>query len=132
MLPKLLLAIGFMLNMNKVSVMAMSNSVQAYLTLHYTKQVYLENKGEVTKLSSRTFGTWTFLSAVIRFYGAYYISNPQIYQLTFITYVVAALHFVSEWRVYKTASWGRGLAGPIIVANGTLIWMVAQRNFYIY
>lgn len=71
------------------------------------------------------------LQSMVRLYAAYHIDNPQIYQMAFWTYVVAAAHFMSEWLYYKTARWGAPLAGPVIVANLSLVWMVAQWGFYV-
>ncbi|CAG8960446.1 hypothetical protein HYFRA_00008165, partial [Hymenoscyphus fraxineus] len=50
--------------------------------------------------------------------------TTTIYELAIITYAVAWLHFMSEWWVFGSARWGRGLAGPVVVANGSLGWMV--------
>jgi hypothetical protein len=85
----------------------------------------------VTPLSARTFGTWTLIQSFVRLYAAYNISNPAFYQLAFLTYVVAAGHFMSEWWVYKTTHWGPGLAGPVLVASSSLVWMVMQWDFYV-
>ncbi|CAG8956580.1 hypothetical protein HYFRA_00003969 [Hymenoscyphus fraxineus] len=132
-----------------VSIVSIANTIQAYCTLTYSSQVYLgpapsttsPKKAEAeaypgshspaTPLSSRTFGTWCVIQSAVRIYAAYYISNPQIYELAIITYAVAWLHFMSEWWVFGSARWGRGLAGPVVVANGSLVWMVAQWGFYV-
>lgn len=134
-----------------VSIVSIGNSFQAYLTLAYTSRIYSENPNPstpstksfnayphplapnttVTPLSARTFGTWTLIQSIVRLYCAYNISNPQIYQLAYLTYAVAWLHFMSEWFVFKTAKWGAPLAGPIIVANGSLIWMALQWGYYV-
>jgi Erg28 like protein len=119
-----------------VSLVSVLNSIQAYSTLVYTQQVYTGSKASktgspATPLSSRTFGTWTVLSAVVRFYAAYHISNPQIYQLAFWTYAIAFVHFNLEWFVFKTASWGKGLGGPVVVSTGTLLWMLSQWDYYV-
>lgn len=82
-------------------------------------------------LSARTFGTWTFLSAVVRLYAAYNITDPLIYQLAVWTYGIAFGHFVTEWLVFGTAKWGAGLAGPVFVSTGTLAWMVTQWGWYV-
>ncbi|KAI9800859.1 MAG: hypothetical protein M1825_003642 [Sarcosagium campestre] len=114
-----------------VSLVSVLNSVQAFSTLHYTRRVYSGTPALVTPLSARTFGTWTLLSSIIRLYAAYNIDNPQIYQLALWTYVLAFGHFMSEWNVYKSAKWGAGLAGPVVVATGSLVWMLSQWGNYI-
>jgi hypothetical protein len=119
-----------------VSVVSVLNSIQAYSTLVYTQQVYTGTKNSkagspVTPLSGRTFGTWTLVSAVIRFFAAYHISNPQIYQLAFWSYAIAFAHFNMEWFVFKTTTWGKGLAGPVVVSTGTLLWMLLQWDYYV-
>ncbi|MCJ1358990.1 MAG: ergosterol biosynthesis protein, partial [Icmadophila ericetorum] len=123
------------------------NGIQTYTTLAPTKRVYSgtpppatsnssapsssSSSTYVNPLSARTFGTWTFLSSVIRFYAAYNISNPLMYQLAMWSYGIAFGHFFSEWLVYRTARWGAGLAGPVIVSTASLVWMLAQWGFYV-
>ena len=67
----------------------------------------------------------------MRIYAAYHIENPQIYQIAYWTYVVAFVHFMSEWFYFKTVRWGAPLAGPVIVATGSLVWMAAQWGYYV-
>ncbi|KAF2423781.1 ergosterol 28 [Tothia fuscella] len=124
-----------------VSIVSVGNSIQAYTSLGPTRKVYAGPKtpgqtpststSPVTPLSARTFGTWTFISAVVRLYAAYYITNPQIYQLAFTTYVVAFLHFFSEWLVFGTARAGPGLLGPAVVSTASLSWMWLQWGYYV-
>ncbi|KAI5858606.1 Erg28 like protein-domain-containing protein [Tricharina praecox] len=113
-----------------VSAVAVFNSVQNFVTLKLTQRVYQERPQDVTWLSSRTFGTWTFLSAVVRAYAAYNITNPQVYDICMWSYAIAGFHFVSEWLVFGTASLGAGLTGPLIVSSSSLAWMFTQREFY--
>lgn len=123
----------------QVSLVSTLNSIQAYSTLTYTSRVYnptstdppLKQPAHVTGLSSRTFGTWTFLTSVIRFYAAYHINEPAFYQLALWTYGVAFAHFASEWWVFGTTRWGKPLAGPVVVSTGSLVWMVSQWGFYV-
>lgn len=130
----------------KVSVISIANSIQAYSTLHYTQRVYngslkssnsktappsLSQTSPVTPLSARTFGTWTFLSSVIRLYAAYHVHNKQVYELAFWTYGIAFAHFMSEWWVFGSARWGAGIAGPSFVSTGSLVWMWVQWGFYV-
>lgn len=68
---------------------------------------------------------------MVRLYAAYNIDNSQMYQMAYLTYVVAFLHFTSEWFYFKTARWGAPLAGPVIVASSSLVWMWLQWDFYV-
>ena len=45
--------------------------------------------------------------------------------------MVAFAHFGSEWLVFGTARWGKGLAGPVFVATGSLAWMVLRWDEYV-
>lgn len=123
-----------------VSIISIGNSIQAYSTMHYTARVYSGTAvfpgsktplNPVTPLSARTFGTWTFLSSIIRLYAAYYIDNPVIYQLALWTYGIAFGHFMSEWLCFGTAKWGKGLAGPVIVSTTSMAWMYLQWGSYV-
>ncbi|RPA88779.1 Erg28-like protein [Choiromyces venosus 120613-1] len=86
-----------------VAVVALGNSFQAYSTLRFNKRIYCKRPHEVTGLSSRTFGTWTVLSAILRAYAAYHITEPVVYDLAMWSYAVAGAHFVSEWLVFGSA-----------------------------
>ncbi|KAL8672217.1 MAG: hypothetical protein Q9168_003319 [Polycauliona sp. 1 TL-2023] len=114
-----------------LSVVSIGNSVQSYLTTSYTRRVYSAPETTVTPLHSRTFGTYTALASIIRLYAAYNITDPLIYQLALWTYVVALGHFYSEWLVFGTARWGKGLAGPLLISVGSLSWMVVQWGTYV-
>ena len=86
---------------------------------------------EVTTLSSRTFGTWTFLAAIVRVYAAYNIATPALYDLCLWSYVIAFAHFFSEWLFFKTARLGEGLLGPVLVSTLSILWMALQREAYL-
>ena len=121
---------------------SVGNSIQCYSTLYFTRRIYnidpaAPNKAPekpsplVTGLSSRTFGTWTFLTALVRFFAAYNLDYPGFYWLALCTYLVAFAHFFMEWQVYGTAEWGKPLAGPVIVSTTTITWMLLQKDFYL-
>ncbi|KAF2489425.1 Erg28 protein [Lophium mytilinum] len=135
-----------------VSAVSVANSIQCYLTTTFTARVYngsptastpptpktrsasknpKTSTSPVTPLSSRTFGTWTFLSSVIRLYAAYYTSDPRVYELAFATYAIAWGHFMLEWWVYGSARWGPGLGSPVVVSSTSLVWMWVQWGFYV-
>ena len=86
-----------------MSAVALFNSLQTYTTLKLTQRVYSARPQDVTSLSSRTFGTWTLLSAIVRVYAAYNIANRAVYDICAWSYVIAGAHFVSEWLVFGTA-----------------------------
>lgn len=132
----------------QLSVVSIGNSIQAYASLYGTQQVYngpaqkipsgipastiaKQSTSPVTPLQARTFGTWTALSSIIRLYAAYNIHDPLVYQLAIWTYVIAFGHFISEWLVFGSASWGRGIAGPVFVASISLTWMLSQWGGYV-
>lgn len=122
-----------------ISVVSSFNSCQTYLSsdLDLTKRVYEAEAApqhaspQVTHLSARTFGTWTFIASVIRFYGAYHVSNKQVYELVIASFAVAGVHFMSEWLVYKTCRFGKGFLGPLVVSSTSLVWMTLQKDFYL-
>jgi len=114
-----------------VAVVAVLNSFQNFLTVEFTRRVYSNKPEQVTGLCSRTFGTWTLLSGIIRLYCAYHIDEKAVYDITIWTYVVVLFHFGSEWLHFRTSNLGAGLYGPLIVGTTSLTWMLAQYSFYV-
>ncbi len=124
----------------QVALTSVGNSIQAYTTLTYTQRVYAGPANgkspeavtsPVTPLSARTFGTWTFITSIVRLYAAYHIDEPAWYQIAFWTYLVAWGHFMSEMAVYKTARWRGPWLAPAIVATSSLVWMTMQYSYYV-
>ncbi|KAK4548269.1 hypothetical protein LTR36_010139 [Oleoguttula mirabilis] len=131
-----------------ISIVSLGNSIQSYLSLAGTREVYAgaspkppagipastlrkEQASPVTELSARTFGTWTALASVVRLYAAYHIHEAAVYELALWTFGLAFAHFASEWLVFGTARWGRGLAGPVFVSTLTGTWMLLQWSSYV-
>ena len=75
-----------------ISVVSIFNSVQTYQNINLTKRVYEKSKSSIS-IISKNFGTWTLITSIVRFYGAYYLQNKQIYELTQFTFAIAAWHF---------------------------------------
>ncbi|CDO94281.1 unnamed protein product [Kluyveromyces dobzhanskii CBS 2104] len=113
-----------------ISVVSILNSVQTYINIDLTRRVYENKPKETTPLSARTFGTWTLVSCIIRLYGALYLTENHVYQLTFISYVIALLHFGSELVFFRTCKLGAGFMGPLVVSTTSLVWMYRQKEFY--
>ncbi|KAJ5232415.1 hypothetical protein N7468_005371 [Penicillium chermesinum] len=113
-----------------VSVVSAVNSLQAYASADYTSKLYTNGTRPVEALSGRVFGTWTFLSAVVRFTAAYNIDNPVAYNLAMWTYGIALTHFLGEFVFGNASLKGRAMS-PLLVASSSLVWMLTQREFYL-
>lgn len=113
-----------------VSLISIMNSIQAYLDTELTKKVYRENPDEVTGLTARTFGTWTLVSGLVRLYGALYLYEDHIFQLTFLSFLVALIHFSAEFLIFRTCGINGGLMSPLIISNISLFWMYKQKEHY--
>ncbi|KAJ5210993.1 Erg28 [Penicillium cf. griseofulvum] len=113
-----------------VSVVSALNSLQAYNAPKYTSQLYSNGKVPASPLSGRIFGTWTFLSAVIRMTAAYNITNSVAYDLGMWTYGIALAHFIGEIICGDASLEGRFLS-PLVVASSSLVWMFTQRAAYL-
>lgn len=72
----------------------------------------------VNALTARVFGTWTLVSSMIRFYGAFHLRNAAIYQMTIGTFLIALLHFVLEVVLFKsTSTESVGLISPLAISS---------------
>lgn len=71
------------------------------------------------------------MAAVIRLYAAYRIHSVDMYTLAFWTYLIALVHFMTEWLVFGTTKWGIGLIPSLCVAWGGSIWMLVQWTAYV-
>lgn len=111
------------------------NSLQCYRSDNYAAELYnartADGRSLTTPLSSRTFGTWTFLSAVVRMYAAYNITTPAVYDLAIWSFGLALVHFVGEWLAFGSAQLKGRFVSPLIVASSTLTWMLTQREAYL-
>ncbi|KAJ6090533.1 hypothetical protein N7486_009348 [Penicillium sp. IBT 16267x] len=113
-----------------VSAVSALNSLQAYSSADYTSKLYTNGSIACEALSGRLFGTWTFLSAVIRMTAAYNITNPVAYDLAIWTYAIALTHFVGE-LIFGNAQLKGRFISPLIVASSSVAWMLTQREAYL-
>merc|ERR1712007_59470 len=113
-----------------ISVVAIFNSLQTYTNISLTKKVYANKPEEVSSLSARTFGTWTLVSAIIRAYAAFNMTDVHVYNLCIVSYIIALWHFGSEWLIFKTCKFDKGLFGPLIVSTLSITWMILQKDYY--
>lgn len=92
-----------------------------------------ESAALATPLTDRLFGTWTLLSAIVRFYAAVNLRNQVVYDITMWTFVVVIFHFYTEFIHYNTMDRGRGFVQliPLSQAPIALGWMLWKRNYYL-
>ncbi|TFK40303.1 Erg28 like protein-domain-containing protein [Crucibulum laeve] len=115
-----------------VAVTAVFNSLQNFATLKLTRRIYNNvAPTSVTPLQARTFAVWTLTSAVVRAYAAYHIHEKSIFDMAFMTYLIAFGHFSSELLIFRTATINIGVLSPVIVSTTSLIWMFTQYDFYV-
>ncbi|KAF9893794.1 hypothetical protein FE257_009964 [Aspergillus nanangensis] len=118
-----------------VSVVSTANSIQAYRSESYSAQLYnaksTDGRPFTNPLSSRTFGTWTFLSSVVRMYAAYHLTTPAVYDLAMWSFGIALVHFLGELVAFGSAKLKGRFVSPLIVASSSLTWMWLQRDGYL-
>ncbi|EDR08689.1 uncharacterized protein LACBIDRAFT_190509 [Laccaria bicolor S238N-H82] len=115
-----------------VAVTAIFNTVQNFMTLKLTRQIYNNIPAtSVTSLQARTFAVWTLTSAVVRAYAAYHINEKIIYDMAMFTYLIAFGHFSSEILIFRTARAKGGVISTVIVSTSSLIWMFLQYDYYV-
>ena len=128
LLPKALFLVG---------VVSIANTFQAFVDTSYTSLLYNRSPSsgqsktsQVTPLSSRTFGIWSLLSGCIRLYAAFHISDTHVYRLTFLTWILGSVHFLSEVFVFQTADLKGRTKAPLIVAGTMAVWMLTHWTTY--
>jgi hypothetical protein len=82
-------------------------------------------------LAARLFGTWTFLTSLVRLYAAYHLDLAPMYTLAHWTYIVALGHFASEYFYYKSMTLGVPQLFPFTFATVGVVWMTLVRDFYV-
>ena len=109
------------------------NTVQCYRSSKFVRRTFdgPASATEVTPFAGRLFGSWSFLSGLVRFYAAYNIHSEHLYRLTLCTYLIVLSHFAGELMVYGTMKFGKGLAPSLFVATTSVVWMLTQWSFYV-
>lgn len=64
-------------------------------------------------------------------YAAYNITTPVAYDLAAWTFGIALAHFGGEWLGHGTAKLRGRFCGPLVVASGSLVWLLSQREGYL-
>ncbi|MFQ6642203.1 hypothetical protein Gotur_018128 [Gossypium turneri] len=56
----------------------------------------------VTEVHGRTFGVWTLLTCTLCFVCAFNLENKPLYLVTFLSFIYAFGHFLTEYLFYQT------------------------------
>lgn len=56
----------------------------------------------VTEVHGRTFGVWTLLTCTLCYLCAFNLENKPLYLATFLSFVYALSHFLTEYLIYHT------------------------------
>ncbi len=109
------------------------NTVQCYRSSGFARRTFdgPASATEVTPFAGRLFGSWSFLSGLVRFYAAYNIHSEHLYRLTLCTYLIVLSHFAGELLIYGTMKVGKGLTPSLFVATTSVFWMLTQWSFYV-
>jgi len=108
-----------------VGFIAIGNTVSCFTGhLFLSELIYTAKPSEATALAARLFGVWTLLAGFLRIGCAANIKDRVVYNLTFLSFILALLHFLLEVFVYKTAVVTTyGILSPLIVSSVSLVWM---------
>ncbi|OEL15884.1 Ergosterol biosynthetic protein 28 [Dichanthelium oligosanthes] len=65
-------------------------------------RVAVFSQAEMTNVHGRTFGVWTLLTCTLCFLCALNLENRPLYLATFLSFIYALGHFLTEYLVYHT------------------------------
>lgn len=81
-------------------------------------------------LLAHTYGVKNIYTGLIRLYAAYYITNPQVYDLAICTFVGVLFLYSTETFIYKTSRLREALFA-FVMAGSAVVWMTTQRGWYL-
>ncbi|KAK3749759.1 hypothetical protein RRG08_046264 [Elysia crispata] len=110
-----------------IGFVAVGSTIQCFLSPSYaTDLIFTVDQNNVTALTSRLFGVWTFLAGVLRVMCAVDLHNKSLYHLTLFTFVLVLVYFVSEVFIYKTARLeSAGILAPLVISSSSILLMLA-------
>ncbi|KAL1546845.1 ergosterol biosynthetic protein 28-like [Salvia divinorum] len=85
------------------------------------------SKTTMTEVHGRTFGVWTLLTCTLCYLCAFNLDNKPLYLATFLSFIYAFAHFLSEYLIYHTMAIGN-LTTVGIFAGTSIILMLLQWN----
>ncbi|CAD5179847.1 ergosterol biosynthetic protein 28-like [Musa acuminata AAA Group] len=82
---------------------------------------------QMTDVHGRTFGIWTLLTCTLCFLCAFNLENRALYAATFLSFIYAFGHFLTEYLIYHTMV-ASNLTTVGIFAGTSIVWMLLQWN----
>ncbi|RUS81750.1 hypothetical protein EGW08_010504 [Elysia chlorotica] len=109
-----------------IGMVAVGSTIRCFIAPNYAyEMIFSIDQNNVSALTSRLFGVWTFLSGVVRVMCAFDLHNRSLYHLTLFTFVLALVYFVSEVFIYKTAKLeSAGILAPLLISSSTIVLML--------
>nr|CAB3466623.1 unnamed protein product [Digitaria exilis] len=65
-------------------------------------RVAVFSQTDMTNVHGRTFGVWTLLTCTLCFLCALNLENRPLYLATFLSFIYALGHFLTEYLIYQT------------------------------
>ncbi|CAN6340861.1 unnamed protein product, partial [Urochloa humidicola] len=90
-------------------------------------RVAVFSQTEMTDVHGRTFGVWTLLTCTLCFLCAPNLENRPLYVATFLSFIYALGHFLTEYLIYHTMA-PANLSTVGFFAGTSIIWMLVQWN----
>ncbi|EGC37434.1 hypothetical protein DICPUDRAFT_53966 [Dictyostelium purpureum] len=87
--------------------------------------VYSGDPKLANPLFCRLFGSWTLMSFTLCIATAFNPFNKPLYFCTFVSFLIAAGHFITECFIFKTSRIKDSIS-PFIVAGTSIMWMGYQ------
>ncbi|KAJ4780574.1 Ergosterol biosynthetic protein 28 [Rhynchospora pubera] len=84
---------------------------------------------EMTDVHGRTFGVWTLMACTLCFLCAFNLESKPLYMATFLSFVYALGHFLTEHLIYHTMRISN-LSIFAFIAGTSIIWMLLEWNTY--
>ncbi|KAL0432618.1 UNVERIFIED_CONTAM: Ergosterol biosynthetic protein 28 [Sesamum latifolium] len=90
----------------------------------------------MTEVHGRTFGVWTLLTCTLCFLCAFNLDNKPLYLATFLSFIYAFGHFLTEYLIYHTIAIGNlttvGIFADALVAPSSIILLDSYVRYNIY
>ncbi|KAJ4788071.1 Ergosterol biosynthetic protein 28 [Rhynchospora pubera] len=90
-------------------------------------RVAVFSQTEMTDVHGRTFGVWTLLTCTLCFLCAFNLESKPLYMATFLSFIYALGHFLTEHLIYHTMTVSN-LSTVAFFAGTSIIWMLLEWN----